>query len=421
MLAELLYSFWPYQIFRSVSFRGGMAFVSTYVLVSVLMPSFIRWLRLNEIFGDLQVAVPPSVPPEPYMGPKPLGGGVVLVLGVVFSALLWMQVNQFTLALVLVLVSFAGVGALDDWSKVRHRRRVLSGLANKKSYTSKADGLGGWWRILLQFFLASVVVVVFYHQVDVDGHLVVPLIPLKWWYPYLPRYVFIPFMIFMIVGCANAVNLTDGLDSLAIVPFLTAVLFVVVAAYAGTNPSIQERLLLPPLPVEVREVVVFAAAMFSAGLIFLRFNAPPAMITLGDSGALSFGSALATMFIFTKTELFLPLVGGVFVLITLSSIIQRVFFQIMLRTRGRKIAEQLRFFYRAPYHHHLQVLWSASSEQNGVRSLWANMLEVVGLRSPQPEDRLRDPTQVNSRVVWHLHVWSLWLLVIAMVIYLKVR
>ena len=416
----MLYAFWPYQIFRSVAFRGGMAFVSTYLLVTVWMPSFIRWLRRHEVFSDLQPMAPPS-DSAPYSGPKPMGGGAMLTLGVVFSVGLWVQLNQFTLALSVIMVLFAGVGAWDDWSKVRHRRLILSGGAEKKSYTDKADGLGGMWRLLLQFIFAAAVVVALYRSVDIDGHLVVPLIPLKWWYPYLPRFLFIPFMLFMIVGAANAVNLTDGLDSLAIVPLLTCTLFAGSAAYVGATPAIQQRLLLPPLPPEVRELTVFAAAMFSAGLAFLRFNAPPAMVTMGDLGALAFGSTLAAMFIFTKTELFLPLVGGVFVLITLSSIIQRAFFQLVLRTRGRKLAERLRFFYRAPYHHHLQTLWRDGSQAQQISSFWVELLSKLAIHPPRPEECLKDPNQINSRVVWRLHIWSLWLLVVALVIYFKVR
>ena len=164
----------------------------------------------------------------------------------------------------------------------------------------------------------------------------VPFIPLKWWYPYLPRYLFLPFMVLIIVAGANAVNLTDGMDSLATVPILTCTLFVAAAAYVGSDPEWALRLRLPLLPPQLKELVVMSAALLAAGLAFLRFNAPPAMITLGDMGALALGSTFSAMFIFAKVELFLPLVGGVFVLTTLSTMIQRGCFKRMVWRHGRE-------------------------------------------------------------------------------------
>lgn len=418
MLADLLYAVWPYQIFRSVFFRGGIAFLTTYWVIVALMPALIRYFRRTGITSDFQRPEPGV---KPYSGGKPIMGGVVLILGVLSGVALWVELNQFVVALVLILVSFGIIGALDDLQKVIHRRRVERGDAEKKSYTDKADGISGTVRLGLEFLVATAVVVGLYRFVEIDGHLVVPLIPLKWWYPYLPRYVFIPFMVLIIVAGANAVNLTDGMDSLATVPILSCTLFVAAVTYVGSDPELYQRLRLPALPPDLKELVVLAATVLSAGLAFLRFNAPPAMITLGDLGALALGSVISTMFIFAKVELFLPLVGGVFVLTTLSTIIQRAWFKLMLWRHGRKVAEKRRFFYRAPYHHHLQALWTYSEQERAVQSVWVDWQRKLGLRTPGVEDQLLRAGDVDSRVIWRLHMMSIWMLVLALMIYFKVR
>jgi phospho-N-acetylmuramoyl-pentapeptide-transferase len=249
----------------------------------------------------------------------------------------------------------------------------------------------------------------------------VPGIPLKWWYPYLPRYLFVPFMVLIIVAGANAVNLTDGMDSLATVPILTCTFFVGAVAFVGSDAELAVRLKLPVLPTALKDLVVVGAAILSAGFAFLRFNAPPAMITLGDMGALALGAAISTMFIFAKVELFLPIVGGVFVLTTLSTILQRGYFKLMVRWKGREEAKRHRFFYRAPYHHHLQALWQFSEEKREITSVWERWLRKIGVRGPSPEDQLIRMEDVNSRVIWRIHMLSIWLVVVGLIIYFKVR
>ena len=238
--------------------------------------------------------------------------------------------------------SDSGGGAGNDAPKGMERRLVLRLLTHWRELVGERD-----YPSFSELDPASIPDIWSYCFVlDIDGHLVVPFIPLKWWFPYLPRIVFIPFMVVIIVAGANAVNLTDGMDSLATVPILTCTLFVASVAYVGADPDLARRLRVPLLSPELRELVIFGAALLSAGLAFLRYNAPPAMITMGDMGALALGSTFSAMFIFAKVELFLPLVGGVLVLTTLSTIIQRVFFKLMLWLRGREVAERIRFFYR---------------------------------------------------------------------------
>jgi phospho-N-acetylmuramoyl-pentapeptide-transferase len=418
MLAELLYHYWPYQIFKSVFFRGGLSFLSTYWIIVGLMPPLIRLFRRRGITSDF---VSSSADQTPYSGAKPIMGGGLLIVAILVSCLLWVEWNQFVVALVVIMLAFGAIGSLDDLAKIRHRARVYKGEEAQKSYTDKADGLSGRTRLLAEVVVAAVVVVGLYRLVDIDGHLVVPFIPLKWWYPYLPRYLFIPFMVLIIVAGANAVNLTDGMDSLATVPILTCTLFVASVAYVGADPELARRLRLPLLSPELRELVIFSAAMLSAGLAFLRFNAPPAMITMGDMGALALGSTFSAMFIFAKAELFLPLVGGVLVLTTVSTILQRGFFKLVLLLRGREVAERFRFFYRAPYHHHLQTLWAYSEQPSPVVSAWVQFQKKLGIRPPDKEDQLLRRENVDSRVIWRLHMTSILLFVLGLVVYFKVR
>ena len=418
MLTDLLYDLWPYQIFKSVFFRSGVAFLTTYIVIALLMPRLIGYLRRIGATSDF---VEDDKDVKPYTGGKPIMGGGILIVGIIVSSVLWLELNQFVVALLAIMVCFGLIGGVDDIAKIRHRRRVEAGLEEKKHYTNKADGVAGSHRLALMFLVATVVVVGLYLYVEIDGHLVVPFIPLKWWFPYLPRYIFVPFMVLIIVAGANAVNLTDGMDSLATVPILTCAVFAALAAYVGSDAEWHLRLGLPSLPPAMKEVTVFGAAMVSAGLAFLRFNAPPAMITMGDMGALALGSTMSAMFILAKVELFLPLVGGVFVLTTLSTIVQRVFFKYVAWRHGREVALRRRFFYRAPYHHHLQALWTYSETPREVESVWVSWLRKIGMRPPSVRNQLLRSFDVDSRVVWRMHMWSIWLFVMALVVYFKVR
>jgi len=223
MLADAFYDIWPYQIFKSVFFRSGIAFLTTYWVIVALMPPVIRYFRRVGITSDFSE---PQQGVKPYTGSKPIMGGGILIFAILVSIVCWMELNQFIVALLAIMLAFGAIGTVDDIQKIRHRRRIEQGLAEQKSYTTKADGISGTTRLILEFGVATAVVVGLYLYVEIDGHLVVPFIPLDWWYPYLPRYLFVPFMVVIIVAGANAVNLTDGMDSLAIVPVLTCTLFV---------------------------------------------------------------------------------------------------------------------------------------------------------------------------------------------------
>ena len=418
MLSILLYSVWPYQIFKSVIFRSGMAFLTVYLVIVILMPFVIKHFRAVGITSDFNGT---SNNLKPYTGATPIMGGGVLLLGILVAAVLWCNLNQYIVALLIIMFAFGVIGAVDDVAKVIHRRRVESGHSEKKHYSEKADGISARFRLSAEFVVALVVVLGLYLYVDIDGHLVVPFVPLKDAYPYLPKYIFIPFMLLIIVGGANAVNLTDGMDSLATVPLMTCALFVGAVAYIGGDSEFAARLKIPPLTYEIKELAVLATTVLSAGTAFLKYNAPPALIYMGDLGALALGSMVSAMFIFVKAELFLPIVGGIFIFSVLSSIIQRLFFKWMLHTRGREKAERFRFFLRSPYHHHLQRLWTFNRNPSEVESVWLIILKKIGIDPVPEENKLLTPQEVNSRVIWQMHLKSIWLFVIAVLMYFKVR
>jgi len=418
MLAALLHSVWQYQLFKSVVFRGGMAFLTAYLLIVWIMPLVIRSFRKRGITSDF---IKVHKNKKPYSGPPPIMGGGVLVIGILLGAILWCNLNQYVVALLVIMISFGIIGAADDVAKVFNKRRIESGKDLRKVFVEKADGISGRWRLIFQFIVSSIVVAGLYLFVDIDGHLVVPLIPLKMAYPYLPKYLFIPLMILIIVGGANAVNLTDGMDSLATVPLMTCAMFVGIVAYIGGDQELATKLKIPTLSHDIKELAVISSLIISAGVAFLKYNSPPALIYMGDLGALALGSMISAMFIFVKAELFLPIVGGVFVFSVLSSIIQRIFFKIVMWKKGRSKAERYRFFLRSPYHHHLQRLWTYSEEKQDIVSVWVIFQNKLGLNPVPEENKLLSPQEVNSRVIWHMHLKSVWLFVLTLIIYFKVR
>ena len=382
------------------------------------MPSVIRAFRKRGITSDF-ITTPADI--KPYTGAPPIMGGGVLIIGILLGALLWCNLNQYVLALLVIMLSFGIIGAVDDIAKVINKRRVESGHEARKAFSEKADGISGRWRLTAQFAVSLLVVTGLYLFVDIDGHLTVPLVPLKTAYPYLPKYLFIPFMTIIIVGGANAVNLTDGMDSLATVPLMTCAMFVGLVAYIGGDPEFAARLKIPSLSHDIKELAVLSALVVSAGVAFLKYNSPPALIYMGDLGALALGSMVSAMFIFVKAELFLPIVGGVFVFSVLSSIIQRTFFKFIVWRKGRLTAERYRFFLRSPYHHHLQRLWTYSEKKQEVVSVWIMLQNKLGIDPVPEENKLLNPQEVNSRVIWHMHLKSIWLFVFTLIIYFKIR
>ena len=165
MLADFFYSIWPYQIFKSVFFRGGIAFLTTYWLIVAVMPLIIREFRRRGFTSDFKTTDTES---EPYSGGKPIMGGAILVIAILLAVLLWVDLNQFVVALMVILLFFAAIGAWDDIAKIFHRRRVENGGATRINYSDKADGVSGRMRLAAEAAVAAVVVVGLYRLVDIQ-------------------------------------------------------------------------------------------------------------------------------------------------------------------------------------------------------------------------------------------------------------
>jgi phospho-N-acetylmuramoyl-pentapeptide-transferase len=394
-----------------------MGYLTAYFLVSYFMPVIIRKFRRLGITSDFRKGDSES---GPYQGATPIMGGVVLIPSVIIAIVLWAWLNVYIVSLLILLTAYGLIGFADDYAKVRNKLKVESGALEKKSYADKADGISGKLRLGLEFGVTLLVMLgMFYVTGHLDARMQIPMIPIKNFLPVLPAWLYLGLAVFIVVGGANAVNLTDGLDSLATVPILTSSLFIAAAAYISGDFEFSSRLKLMFLTNDLKEITVFAVALIGTGIAFLKFNSPPASIYMGDVGSLGLGAAVSGMFVFIKAEFYLPIVGGIFVLAAVSAIVQRVWFKVLLKLKGRDYAEKHRFFYRAPYHHHQQALITYNDSE--IKSAYHQLLKKFNLKKISDADKYMKPHEVNNKVIWHNHIKAIWFLVFALIIYFKVR
>ncbi len=356
MLYELLVPLAPtvpgLNLFRYITFRTGGA-VMTALLVSFLLgPGLIRWLRLKQKGGQPIR----SDGPESHILTKagtPTMGGVLILIAMTVSTLLWADPrNGFVWTVLLVTIGYGLIGFLDDYLKVTKR---------------SSGGLPGRLKLLGQtaIGLAAAIVIVELTDPKLATSVAVPvfkdlLIPLGMGFPI--------FAAFVMVGASNAVNLTDGLDGLAIVPVMIAAACFALIAYLAGNVIFSNYLGIPYVA-RSGELAVVCGAMIGASLGFLWFNAPPAMVFMGDTGSLATGGALGAIAVAVKHELVLAIVGGLFVLEAVSVIVQVVSFKLT----GRRV------FRMAPLHHHFEK--KGWKEPTIVIRFWiiAMILALVGL------------------------------------------
>jgi phospho-N-acetylmuramoyl-pentapeptide-transferase len=341
------------NLFRYQTFRTGGAVMTALLFCFIFGPSIIRWLKSKQ--GSGQPIRTDG--PETHLKKQgtPTMGGVMILLAVILSTLLWVDLrNSFTWIVLLVTVGFGAVGFGDDYLKLTKR--------NTKGLPGKAKLAG-------QIIVAAIAAVLIAYETrdPLSTQLALPflkdaLINLGWFFPV--------FSVFVIVGASNAVNLTDGLDGLAIVPVMIAVACFGLIAYLVGNVVFSNYLQLPHVA-GAGELLVFCGALVGASLGFLWFNAPPAMVFMGDTGSLSVGAALGSVAVVTKHEIVLAIIGGLFVLETVSVIVQVVSF----KTTGKRV------FRMAPLHHHFEK--KGWAEPTVVIRFWiiAAILALVGLSS----------------------------------------
>ena len=345
------------NLLKYLTFRTGMALFTAQLVVVLMGSRFIRWMQTKQ--GKGQPIRSDGI--ERHIIEKagtPTMGGVMILAGLVVGTLLWADLsNVYIWAVLLVTVGYGAIGFTDDYAKVTKQT---------------TDGVSGRLRLILEtvIALAAVALIVIYggrpnEAPELSTSVAFPIFKgLLWnigWF-------YLAFGAFIVVGGANAVNFTDGLDGLATVPvMIAAAAFGLIADLVG-NFVFSQYLQLHFVP-QVGEVAVFCGAMIGAGLGFLWYNAPPARIYMGDTGSLALGGALGMVAVATKHEIVLGIVGGLFVVETLSVMIQVAYFK---RT-GKRV------FLMAPIHHHFERLgWSESTI---VIRFWivAVMLAILGL------------------------------------------
>ena len=339
------------NVFRYITFRTGGAIMTALLFVFLFGPTIIDLLRVRQGKGQ----------PIRDDGPKshlskrgtPTMGGLMILSGVTVSTLLWANLwNSYVWIVLGVTLAYGGIGFYDDYLKVTKQT---------------ASGFGGKARLLLEFLVAGVAA----YAIMRLGKPVLTIPFFKTWVVDLAVWFGIFFVmlgIVVIAGAGNAVNLTDGLDGLAIVPVMIAAATFGLIAYLVGNYRFATYLQIHFVP-GVGELAIICGALVGAGLGFLWFNAPPAMIFMGDTGSLALGGALGSIAVATKHEIVLAIVGGLFVLETFSVIIQVASFKLT----GKRV------FRMAPLHHHFeQKGWQESTV---VVRFWiiSVVLALVGL------------------------------------------
>ncbi len=352
LLFPLAEQFPIFNVLRYITFRTGGAVMTALVLSFILGPPVIGWLRSKQGKGQ---PIRPDGPASHIVSKAgtPTMGGVLILLALGIATLLWADLrNAYVWAVLLVTLGFGAIGFADDFMKVT--RSSHRGVLAKLKFT-----------IELLIALAAAAWIVYIAPEGLDHGLAVPffknvLVPLG--------IFFVPIAALIIVGASNAVNLTDGLDGLAIVPVMIAAASFAMIAYLAGNTVFANYLQINLVP-GAGELAVFCGALVGAGLGFLWFNAPPAMLFMGDTGSLSMGGALGAISVITKHELVLAIIGGLFVLETVSVIVQVVSFKLT----GNRV------FRMAPLHHHYEH--KGWSEPTIVIRFWiiAVILALVGL------------------------------------------
>jgi phospho-N-acetylmuramoyl-pentapeptide-transferase len=316
-----------YNLFRYITFRAGGAFFTALVFGFLFGRPLINFLKRKQGRGQPIREDGPASHLVTKQG-TPTMGGLLILSSLLFATLMWARLDTgYVWMILFVTVSFGLIGFTDDLAKV-------------KKYTAK--GVPGRLRMVLGVLIAGVAAywAMVLHPAGLSGMLAFPVFKAALWNL---SWGFIPFGMFVIVGAANSVNMTDGLDGLAIMPVMIAAATLGVIAYAVGRVDFSEYLDVHYVP-GTGEILVFSSALIGGGLGFLWYNAPPAAVFMGDTGSLALGGALGAIAVATKHEIVLAIVGGLFVVETLSVIIQVLYFK---RT-GKRV------FLMAPIHHHFE-------------------------------------------------------------------
>ncbi len=322
------------NIFKYLTFRSGGALVTAFAIMILFGPRFIAWLKRKQ--GEGQPIREDG--PQSHLAKKgtPCMGGLLILIAVLISSLLWAQLfNPYVWVLIFVLLGFGLAGMLDDYKKLtRHNSKGISG--KQKLFLQFLISLVAclWLICLEKGPMGTTLTIPFFKDVFIDL-----------------SFFYIPFVLVVMVGSSNAVNLTDGLDGLVSMPVITCCLVFAVISYLVGRVDYTSYLHIHYVA-GAGEMAVFCCAVIGATLGFLWFNAHPAQVFMGDTGSLALGGVLGTVSVATKQEFLLAIAGGVFVMEALSDIIQVGSYKL----RGKRV------FLMAPIHHHFEKKgWSETT------------------------------------------------------------
>lgn len=345
-----------FNVFRYITFRAVAAFITALLFSFFIGPKIINLLKESKAVETINDEVPES---HKAKQGTPTMGGLIILSGILLSTLLWNNLLNINILLLLLTVLWlGGLGFLDDYLK---------------NFLAEKSGLVPKYKLLGQVTLGIIIACALYFMPNNQGIITISVPFFKNAFIYL-SWMFIPFVVFMIVATSNAVNLTDGLDGLAAGTISIATFGLGVMAYLKGHFVLANYLNIEYIA-ESGEITIFTASMIGTTLGFLWFNTKPAQVFMGDTGSLTLGGLLALISIVLREELLFAIIGAIFIAETLSSMIQRYYFKYTrLKTGTGK-----RFFKKAPLHHHFEM--SGVPEEKIVVRFWiiAILLVAIGL------------------------------------------
>jgi len=323
-----------FDVFKYLTFRSILAAITAIFIAFYFGPKIINYLHKKQIGETIREEGPQS---HKAKAGTPTMGGIIIILSVVVPVLLWANISSgYIILTLLVTIWLSLVGFYDDYLKV------------VKKFP---NGLIARYKLLGQIFIGLVVGLAIIYLPEFSNYTTETTLPFSKNLNFDFSYLYIPAVIFIITATSNAVNLTDGLDGLAIGTILIVMLALAVISYISGNVIYSDYLNIMYLP-NSGELTVFIAAVIGAGLGFLWFNFYPAQVFMGDTGSLALGGVFGIIAILIKKELLLPILGGIFFVETLSVILQRTYFKYTKKRYG----EGKRIFKMSPIHHHYELL-----------------------------------------------------------------
>jgi phospho-N-acetylmuramoyl-pentapeptide-transferase len=350
-LTSLIDTFTFLNVFKYITFRIGLSVVTSLIIIFLIGTPLINYFAKKQITGPIRQDGP--IDHIIKKSGTPTMGGLMILIGIIVSTLLWADLTNIYIWIVLFVCASLGLlGFLDDYLKIKYKN---------------SSGINAKFKFFWQFTISLIAILVLVYFTDHENIL-------ELYIPFFKNLIinlglfFIPFGIFVIIGSSNAVNLTDGLDGLATVPVMLVALSFSLICYLVGNTIFSNYLQIQYIP-NVGELSVFCGSIVGSCLGFLWYNAPPAKIFMGDTGSLSLGGSIASVAIIAKHEIVLAIIGGLFVLETASVIIQVVSFKLT----GKRV------FKMAPIHHHFEK--KGWAESTVVIRFWiiSIILALIGL------------------------------------------